>query len=368
MIRDFQNYVRTHIVLITPVLMVGGAGTRLWPMSLKERPKQFQALITSKTMFQETVLRITGKLGEIEFGAPVIIGASAYHDLITEQLAEIGVAPARIILEPSAQNTAAVAAVAAKCVEEINGGLVLLLPSDSHMEDADAFRDAVEKAAKVAADDWITTFGIPPDRPETGYGYIKAGDFLENGGRIVDAFVEKPDLETAEAYLASENYSWNAGLFIFRPQTMLDEMQLLAPKILGAALDALKLAKSDGTTCWLDPIAFAKCEKLSIDYAVMEKTSKAALLGPVECGWNDVGSWQALKDIAPSLQQDNIVTHDVDNCYIRTDKDILITAIGISDMIIVAHENAILIMPQDRSQDVKKIVEALKDKDLEERL
>lgn len=348
--------------------MVGGAGTRLWPVSLQARPKQFQALISGRTMFQETVLRVTGKVSDIKFAPPVIIGATAYRNLIETQLDEIGITPARIILEPSAQNTAAVAAIAAATVKSIDGGLVLLLPSDSHMEQADAFQTAVAHAALSAQNGWITTLGITPDRPETGYGYIKAGQPLEYGGHEVEAFVEKPDAQKAQSYLASGNYSWNAGHFIFAPDTMLSEMKVLAGSILSSALTALNTADVDHNITALNPGAFAKCEKLSIDYAVMEKTTKAAVYGPVECGWNDVGSWAALKDISAKPRHGNIVTHETENCYIRADDGTLITAIGVSDLIIVAHEGSILIMPQERSQDVKKIVEKLQNEDQQDRL
>ena len=353
---------------ITPVLMVGGAGSRLWPMSTSAQPKQFQSLLTTRTMFQETILRVSGTVGGIDFEPPVIIGATAYADLIATQLAEIDVVPSAIILEPSPQNTAAVAAIAAATVGQLGGGLALLLPSDSHIGDTAAFQMAIEQAAPSANKDWIVTFGIAPDRPETGYGYIKAGRPLDGHCSAVDAFVEKPDLEKAKTYLTAGGYTWNAGLFLFAPQTMLSEMKKLAPGILANALEAKDKAEiKDGVTR-LNPEAFSKCDKRSIDYAVMEKTDKAAVVGPVACGWSDVGSWNALKDISTEKHQGNIVSIDTEDCYIRADDGTLITTIGVSGLVIVAHQGSILIMPQDRSQDVKKIVETLKSGNQKDRL
>lgn len=353
---------------ITPVLMVGGAGTRLWPMSRKTKPKQFQALITERTMFQETVLRVTGSIEGITFAPPVIIGSVAYLDLIETQLEEINVSAGRIILEPSAQNTAAVAGIAAQVVKELEGGLAFLLPSDSHMQDAAAFRHAVAQAATTASEGWITTLGIAPDRPETGYGYIKAGSALAADCHEVEQFVEKPDLDRAESYLAAGGYTWNAGHFLFAPDVMLAEMQAYVPDILAAALQALKQAKTQGSGWLLDTETFARCDSISIDYAVMERTSKAAVYGPLVCGWNDVGSWNAIRDLSENKTIGDVIAVDTDNCYLRSDDGTLVTAIGVSDLIVVAHEGSVLVMPANRAQDVKTVIEELKARSNSERL
>ncbi len=347
---------------ITPVLMVGGAGTRLWPMSRKETPKQFQSLITEQTLFQETLLRVTGRFHDIDFAPPIIIGSTRYLELIDTQLQAINVTPGQIILEPSAQNTAAVAAIAAHAVKAHDGGLTFLLPSDSYMQDVSAFRHAIADAAQTAKQGWITVLGIAPNRPETGYGYIKAGDELSSTCHQVARFIEKPCRNDAEAYLADGGYTWNAGHFLFAPDVMLAELQAYAPDILAPALEAYEYGRLNGKSRVLDADTFAQCDPLSIDYAVMEKTSKAAVYGPVACGWDDVGSWSAIRDLSETTEIGDIVSIDTKNCYLRTDEGTLIAAIGVSDLIVVAHDGAVLIMPADQAQNVKKVVAALKDR------
>lgn len=348
---------------IYPVLMVGGAGTRLWPVSRKSQPKQFQKLVTGRTMFQETVMRVSGTFGEVRFGPPVIIGADIYKSLITSQLEEIGVTPAAIILEPFGRNTAPVAAIAAEVVKTLPGdGFAFLLPSDHHITGTDIYRKAVAEAAQAAGKDRIMTFGIAPTRPETGYGYIRAGEALAASAHRIDAFVEKPDLETAAAYVSNKAYSWNAGMFLFHPDVMLDELNAFAPDVLSASRAALAAAKQDGQTYQLDSAAFSACSGESVDYAVMEKTSKAAVYGPVDCGWSDIGSWQVIAELAETAHTGDVIALDTENCYIRADEGRLIAAVGVSDLIIVAHENTVLIMPASEAQRVKDVVEQLKDR------
>ena len=348
---------------IVPVLMVGGSGTRLWPVSRRATPKQFQPLVSDKSLFQETVLRISGTETDINFTAPVLIGADAYETQIRDQLAAIGISPRAIILEPSAQNTAAVAAVAARYVAQADAGaLVLLLPSDAYIKDVAAFRSAIAKAAHIAAEGWITTFGIAPDRPETGFGYIQQVDALTHGCHQVQAFKEKPDLPTAKQYISSQDFSWNSGIFLFSPDTMIEEMQTHADDVLTVASDAFAQADVKDDLIGLKPEIFATVRKVSIDYAVMEQTRKAAVYGGLDCGWSDVGGWQALAEMAstPDAETEpHLVTVDSETSYFRNDGSVLVTAVGLEDMIVVAHDGAVLILPKSRAQDVKAIINEL---------
>lgn len=359
-------------IKIVPVLMVGGAGTRLWPVSRQATPKQFQALVSEKSLFQETVLRVTGTEGDVEFAPPVLIGAGAYEGQIREQLDEIGVPPGAIILEPSAQNTAAVAAIAARHVAAAEpGALALLLPSDAHVDTVAPYRGAIAEAAKIASDGWITTFGIAPNRPETGFGYIQSGDTLDHGCHRIGAFKEKPDAATAARYIADPDFSWNSGIFLFGPATMISEMQTYADDVLTVATDALEKAGVSGDVISLDADIFVRVRKVSIDYAVMEHTDKAAVYGGLDCGWSDVGGWQALAEMTPvasAVSQDHTVTIDSQTSYFRSDGSVLVTAVGLEDMIVVAHDGAVLILPKSRAQDVKAIIAELERRGAKDRL
>lgn len=355
--------------IIVPVLMVGGSGTRLWPVSRRDTPKQFQALTSDKSLFQETVLRVTGDEGDVRFTSPVLIGAGRYEAQIREQLAAIQVTPQAIILEPSAQNTAAVAAIAAKYVDEHHAdALVLLLPSDAYIENIAAFRTAVTRAASIASNGWITTFGISPNKAETGFGYIQQGEPLASGCHRIEAFTEKPDLATANQYLKDPAYSWNSGIFLYSPATMTSEMLTHAEDVLTNASSAYEHAEIIDDVINLDRDIFATVRKVSIDYAVMEKTHKAAVLGGLQCGWSDVGGWQALAEMAPSNPDANIVSIDSDSSYLRTDGSVLVTALGLENMIVVAHKGAILILPKSRAQEVKTIIAELETRGGEDHL
>ena len=355
---------------IHPILMVGGSGTRLWPVSRHDRPKQFQHLIgTPQTLFQQTIMRAQGGSGAVEFAAPIIIGAERYRGLIEEQLAEIDVAPGAILLEPSARNTAAVAAVAAACLRDIDPeGLALMMPSDHLVADQVSFQDAIFAATETAAQNWIVTFGIQPTRPETGFGYIEAGEVLGSSAHRIAAFTEKPDLETAERWLAARQHSWNAGIFMFKPDIMLSELETHAPEVHRASLEALKLGQRDGRTLSLDADAFNAAPEISIDFAVMEHTQKAAVFGPLACGWSDVGSWAMLAELDTGPQSAEIVNVGSDTNYIRTDGSVFVAAVGLEDIIIVAHEGAVLIMPKDQSQNVKAAIEKIKQQGQKDRL
>lgn len=357
---------------IVPVLMAGGAGTRLWPVSRQATPKQFQALTSERSLFQETVLRVVGTEPGVQFTSPVLIGAGIYENLIRDQLADIGISPAAIILEPSAQNTAAVATVAARYVEDnYHDALALLLPADAHINAIAPYRKAIAEAAQIAAQGWITTFGIAPDRPETGFGYIQSGSVLSHGCCRVEAFKEKPDLPTAERYVADRGYSWNSGIFLFSPATMVSEMQAYAADVLSTASDAFEQAEISDDVIALNPDIFANVRKVSIDYAVMEQTEKAAVYSGLACGWSDVGGWQALADMAPAasdVSKAHTVAIGSETSYLRSDGSVLVTGVGLEDMIVVAHEGAVLVLPKSRAQDVKMIIAELEARGAQDRL
>ena len=346
--------------MIVPVILSGGVGARLWPLSRRESPKQLLALAGPRTMIQDTLARASGD----GFAAPIVICGEQHRFLIAEQVLEAGIANARIILEPKGRNTAPAAAIAALAVLESDpDGLVLLMPSDHVVADRAAFQAAVAVAAKAARDGALVTFGIRPSAPETGYGYIKAGAPASVPGAFaVERFVEKPDRATAEGYLASGDYSWNSGMFLFAARTFLAEMERLEPKMLDHCRRALKDAHRDTDFIRLDAGAFNDCPAQSIDYAVMEHARKAAVV-PVEMGWNDVGSWLSLWEIAARSSEGNVAIGDVllegaRHSYVRSEGP-LVAAIGVEDLVIVATPDAVLVSHRNATQEVKKIVDAL---------
>ena len=338
---------------IQPVIMSGGAGTRLWPFSRQAKPKQFQSLVGDVTLFQEAVLRLAGE----DYAAPLIICGAGHLDHVERQLAEIDIEPTAIVIEPAPRNTAAVAAVAAAWTEKQNSeALVLLTPADHHIEDPAGFREAVAAGAVAAADGSIVTFGVKPTEPHTGFGYIEQGGDIAARVFKVAAFREKPDLETAKSYLASGRYHWNAGIFLYAPETMRRELTAFAPEIDRCTSDALARAAISGAVVRLDADAFSACPSDSVDYAVMERTDAAAVVAPVDVGWSDIGSWTAISTVD---NDDKVVALDCEGSTIRTDGP-LVAAIGLDDMIVVATGDAVLVAPKARAQDVKKIVEELK--------
>ena len=350
---------------IHPVIMCGGAGTRLWPVSNQACPKQFHRLVSDKSVFQETVLRFQGEPGF--HPEPVIISNAAYASLIAEQLAAIGVRPGAILLEPEGRNTAAVAAVAARHLASVDpSALGLLVPSDHFIGRPDAFTGAVREAADVAAEGFITTFGIAPDRPETGFGYIQAGERLAGRLQKVAAFREKPDAATAAEYLASGRYSWNAGIFLFRPDTMLAELGRYAPGVLEGTSLALSDARTEGANVFLDAAAFAGTPSISIDYAVMEHTAHAAVLAPLECAWNDIGTWTAVGEVSSRPNSPAAVEIGSKGNLVHAKDGQLVALVGVEDLIVVADGNRILITRKDRAQDVGGVVKALKDRGLKD--
>ncbi len=345
-------------------------GTRLWPLSRALYPKQLQALTSEFSLLQETATRLSGG----PFDAPMIICNQDHRFIVAQHLQQISIAPQSIVLEPMGRNTAPAAAAAAILLAEQDPGtLMLLTPSDHIIKDADAFRDAIDKAAPAAADGAIVTFGISPDAPETGYGYIKRAEALDqlDGCFEVEAFIEKPDLETAKNFLGSGGYDWNGGIFLFSAQNFLDELEHLAPDVIGPCREAVEKAANDMDFVRLDEKAFSQCDSISIDYAVMERTQKATVV-PVDMGWSDVGSWDALwqvseKDTAGNAVAGDVQLKDVRNSYIRSESK-LVTAIGIEDTVVVATDDAVLVTARSASQDVKAIVEALRSEGRDEHM
>lgn len=346
---------------IIPVILSGGSGSRLWPLSRRLRPKQFLSLYSKNSLFRDTLDRVTGNT----FAPPLAICNDDHRFLVAEIFREAGCEGGDIILEPVARNTAPAIAAAALCSAQSDPDtLMLVLPSDHVITDEKGFHDAVDVAAQAARAGALVTFGMAPDKPETGYGYIRRGAPVEgvDGAYGVDRFVEKPDAATAEGYLQSGDYLWNSGMFLFRAGTLIDEMQAHCPDVLVACRDAVAKGQRDLTFLRLDEGAFAAATGISMDHAVMEKTDRAVVV-PASFGWSDIGAWSALWDISDTDAHNNVVlgdaiTEDVSGCYIRSEKP-LIAAIGVSDLIIVATDDTVLIAPKERAQEVKTIVDRL---------
>ena len=369
---------------IVPVVLSGGAGTRLWPLSRELYPKQLLPLAGEHTMLQETVLRLAGLEG---LGAPLVVCNDAHRFMVAEQLRQVGQAAAAVILEPVGRNTAPAVAVAAlQTMVDGSDPILLVLPADHVIRDAAALCDAVNTGITAAESGSLLTFGIVPTAPETGYGYIRAGNPIATNlrGAIqntphnsnpdiyeVLAFVEKPDLATAESYLASKGYFWNSGMFLFRASTYLSELAKHAPQMLAACRQAWQERSADLDFTRLDASSFAACPANSIDYAVMEKTDHAAVI-PLDAGWSDVGSWAALWEVGTSAGNGNVCHGDVvevgcSNSYLYGGSR-LVAAIGLQDIVVVETADAIMVAAKDRVQEVKKVVELLKTHQREEYL
>lgn len=340
---------------ITPVILTGGSGTRLWPMSRKATPKQFLALTGEKAMLAETMARAAGE----GFAPPLLVGGAAQEEALRR------LAPhAQLILEPAARNTAPAIALAAFRLDPETP--MLVMPSDHVIADTAAFRTAIDMAAGLARQGWLVTFGIAPAGPETGYGYIRQGAPLGGTGYMVESFVEKPDAETARTYIDQGSYHWNGGIFLFTAGRYLEAVEAHAPEMAAAARRAVEAGTEDGAAFRPDVDAFAACPSDSIDYAVMEKAERVAVV-PVDMGWSDVGSWDALYEIADKDGDGNALAGgalaiDAENCLIRGE-GVTVAAVGVVDLVIVAMKDAVLVLPRGESQRVKEAVEKLKVED-----
>ncbi|MEH6789274.1 mannose-1-phosphate guanylyltransferase/mannose-6-phosphate isomerase [Parasphingorhabdus sp.] len=343
---------------VTPVILSGGSGTRLWPLSTPTRPKQFLDLFGPVSMFQLTLQRCADKSF---YRSPVIVGASSHIEIMKEQMAEVGADPGAIILEPCARNTApaiALAALAAKSPSD----LMLVMPSDHIIKNIKAFQKAVLDSLPVAQSGWLVTFGIEPTEAATGYGYIQQGKAISSslGSFAAKRFVEKPNFENAEKMLAEGGFCWNAGIFLFRADTYLAAMKKFAPEMLAACQSAMAGKRSDNEIHFPDANAFASAPSDSIDYAIMERAEKVAVT-PVNPGWSDLGSWDSLFDICEKDEQSNVIfgaatTIDSSNNLIHS-RNLEISVLGVTDLIIVSHENQVLVLPRGQSQNVKKITQ-----------
>lgn len=348
--------------MLIPLILSGGSGTRLWPISRRNLPKQFLSLAGTETLFQQTVSR-AGRLPDA--GAPIVVASDDHRFLAAEQLQELKVSGASILLEPAARNTApAIAVGALRALEKSPDALILVLPADHLVGDDASFSEAVAKARPSAEAGWLVTFGIRPDRAETGFGYIRRGEGLDGSTFKVDQFVEKPQLATAEDYVRSGQYDWNSGMFLFRAARYLEELGAHAPAMLEAAKAAYTKANVDLDFVRLDAESFSASPSDSIDYAVMEKTSRAAVV-PVSCGWSDIGSWDALwmaaeKDTHGNHAEGDVITIDTKGSFIRSHDRHLIATVGLDDVVVVTTPDATLVARRDASQDVKRVVEELK--------
>ena len=348
---------------IHPVILSGGSGTRLWPLSRAALPKQLLPLASKFSMLQETISRLTGMP---EMTDPLMVCNVEHRFMVAEQLRQIGARPEAIVLEPVGRNTAPAIAVAALVLAKHDpDALMLVLPADHLIRDVAAFHDAIRRAAQAAQTGQLTTFGITAPTPETGYGYIRKGAVLatDSATHHVAAFVEKPDLITAQAYVASGDYYWNSGMFLFRASDFLAELQAFRPDILDASRAALAAAVHDLDFLRLGTAAFEACPSESVDYAVMERTTRAAVV-PTDIGWNDIGAWTALwevgdKDAAGNVVRGDVMLEDASHNFVRAESR-MVAALGVSDLVIVETTDVVLVAHKDRVQDVKKLVDRLK--------
>ncbi|MGB3804381.1 MAG: mannose-1-phosphate guanylyltransferase/mannose-6-phosphate isomerase [Sphingopyxis granuli] len=346
--------------MIVPVILSGGSGTRLWPVSTSAAPKQFQPLIGEVSLFRQTLDRVADRA---RFAAPLVVCGPGHVAPVEADLAAAGIADARVIVEPAARNTAPAIALAARACDP--GSLLLVMPADHVMTDVTAFLRAIDTARPAVEAGAIATFGIAPSHPETGYGYIAAGEAHPDapGVHSVRRFVEKPPRERAEAMLAEGDHYWNAGIFLMRADRFLTELERQQPAMAAACTAAMTDARQDGGRVHPDTDAFLRSPADSIDYAVMEGADRV-VVAPVDPGWSDVGGWAALhalgaKDDAGNVRIGDVVTLDAERNYLRADGGKRIAVVGVSDLIVVTHGDDILVIPRERAQEVKAIVEYL---------
>lgn len=351
--------------MIVPVILAGGSGTRLWPLSREMYPKQLINIIGEKTMLQETLARLSG-LEDI--GNPIVICNDNHRFMVAEQLREIKITAESILLEPVGRNTAPALAIAAlRMLSQGLDPLLLVLPADHIIKDVPVFHDALSSGESFSKAGYLITFGIVPEFAETGYGYIRKGDQLNGSGNTevvkIAEFVEKPDKKTAEAYVKSGFYCWNSGMFMFKASHVIKALKKYAPEIVDACERALHSGKEDLDFFRLDAEAFETCPSESIDYALMEKTDRGAMVS-LRAGWDDLGSWAALwkageKDQNGNVTQGDVLTHDVKNSYLKATHR-MIAAVGLENHIVIETSDAVLISPLDRVQEVKQLVDQLR--------
>jgi mannose-1-phosphate guanylyltransferase/mannose-1-phosphate guanylyltransferase/mannose-6-phosphate isomerase len=346
---------------IFPVILSGGSGSRLWPLSRESYPKQLLALAGQRTLLQETAVRVEDAK---RFEPLIVVANSEHRFVIAEQLREVGARDPLLVLEPMGRNTAAAVAVAALLAGERDPeALILVMPADHAIPDPVRFAAAVDAGLSAAASGALVLFGVRPDAPATGYGYIRGGEPLSGGVLKVDAFVEKPDLATAERYLASGDYAWNSGIFLLPVGAILAELQAHAPAVLAAARAALGAATRDMDFLRLDPQAFAAAPSISLDHAVLEHTTRAAV-APADFLWSDVGSWSTLwtlaeRDEAQNVEIGDTLAENTTGSYLRSEGP-LIATLGVKDLIVIATPDAVLVADRHAGEDVKRIVERLK--------
>ena len=348
---------------IIPIILSGGAGTRLWPLSWGEHPKQFLSLISDKTMIQETLLRLDG----IKIGNQIISCGESHRFLVAQQIGEITNKMPVILLEPMAKNTApAIAAACCAVMKQDKDAVVIVLPSDHVIADVKAFQNAVKAAALNAEKGTLVAFGIVPTFPATGYGYVKAAGAETDGAYTLEKFVEKPCLEKAQEYLVSGEYAWNSGMFVFKASSFLEELKTHNPEMAALSIEAFEKASVETDFIRLDKDSFGKIKGDSIDYAVMEKTTKGKVV-KLNAGWDDVGSWSALYDISKKdgnmnvIKGDDVIVLDTTSSYIRGGKRTIAT-IGLDDVVNVDSDDALLVAAKGKIQDVKKVAEIIKNR------
>ena len=341
--------------LIVPVVLSGGGGTRLWPFSTAEMPKQFLPLIGDSSLFQQALGRVSDRE---QFASTIVVGSLLHADLCERELGKAE--QSRLILEPCARNTAPAIVMAASVVEEMHGpdAILLVMPSDHVIEDVAVFHEAIAKAELAARDGRLVTFGIRPTGPDTGYGYLHMGAEVAPGVMEVARFVEKPTYEVAEAMVVGGEHLWNAGIFLFRAGTLLEEAARVAPEIARCATEAIKAASVEGIRITPDVAILSECPSDSIDYAIMENASNVAVV-PMSPGWSDLGSWDALADLVGAGAPTGPVTAlECEDCYIRSD-GLEIAAFGVRDLIVVASGGRLLVLPRGRSQEVKRLLSTM---------
>jgi len=361
---------------IQPVILSGGSGSRLWPLSRSMYPKQLLPLVTDNTMLQETAMRLSNL--DIEVLAPIIVCNEEHRFFVAEQMRQLGISKPQIILEPIGRNTAPALTLAALATQKHSSDAVMLvMPADHVIDDVDVFHQIVKQGVQLALDEYLVTFGIQPNAPETGYGYIKTGSSIKDAACLIERFVEKPDTKNAQAYLDSGDYLWNSGLFMMTAASWLHEIEALNNDIYKASVKSFENAVVDNDFYRIDKEAFEVSPSDSIDYAVMEKTAggdvvtkhKAAVI-PLDAGWSDVGVWSTLWEVGDKDSQGNVVKGDV--CLLDTQDSLVysseryIAAVGLQDMVVVETSDAILVANKDNAQDVKKIVEVLKKQNRDE--